>query len=125
MSAEVERVLAEHWGVDVDNGGDQTEFYCDGCKETLAVGSGVDLDAPHRAHVAAALSAAGCLRDDREGETRERLERAVARLQERHDSVRQGSERSRLFGKIEGVKLAMSYLEELDRTPVTPDGGDL
>lgn len=69
MSAETRaaEVLAEHWEVDVDNGGDQTDFYCDGCKETLAVGSGVDLDALHRAHVAAALVAA--LRDDREGET--------------------------------------------------------
>lgn len=46
-------------------------------------------------------------------ETRERLERAVVRLEEKWAAQRPYSpEHSRLAGKIEGVKLALSYLHE-------------
>lgn len=50
-----------------------------------------------------------------------RLNRAVARLQEHHDEVRGpgSSERARLAGKIEGVKLALSYFAETQRAGET------
>jgi len=45
-----------------------------------------------------------------------RLRRAVARLEELRDRPRIGPfERARLEGKVEGVKLAASYLEESER----------
>lgn len=46
-----------------------------------------------------------------------RLRRAVARLEERIEELPMGrfNERQRLEGKIEGVKLAASYLEEGER----------
>lgn len=46
----------------------------------------------------------------------DRLRRAVARLEELRDRPKTGIfERARLAGKIEGVKLAASYLEEGER----------
>lgn len=51
-----------------------------------------------------------------ERDLRERLERAVARLEERRDATHTSrSEHTRLSGKVEGVKLALSYLEEQRR----------
>ena len=45
-----------------------------------------------------------------------RLRRAVARLEELRDRPTTGMlERARLSGKVEGVKLAASYLEEGER----------
>jgi hypothetical protein len=44
-----------------------------------------------------------------------RLQRAVARLQERHDELHPSAaraERNRLSAKIDGVKLAISYFED-------------
>lgn len=51
-----------------------------------------------------------------------RLNRAVARLQEHHDEVRgpSSSERARLAGKIEGVKLALSYFAEIQQRTEAP-----
>lgn len=52
----------------------------------------------------------------------ERLERAVVHLEHiRGDQGSYSSERFRLDGKIEGVKLALSYLREIER--VTPTEG--
>lgn len=47
----------------------------------------------------------------------DRLRRAVARLEEKRDALHswQGYERERLNGKIEGVKLAASYMEDDER----------
>lgn len=57
-------------------------------------------------------------------ELRERLTRAVIRLEENRDLPGCSlTERLRLNGKIEGVKLALSYLDEDERTSTpTPDG---
>lgn len=54
--------------------------------------------------------------DDGPADLRARLTRAVDRLDERIDAVRAVStERIRLEGKKEGVKLALSYLHEITR----------
>jgi hypothetical protein len=54
---------------------------------------------------------------DRPNSLADRLRRAVERLEEKRDALRPGqtTERARLDGKIEGVKLAASYLEEGER----------
>lgn len=44
-----------------------------------------------------------------------RIDRALSRLDERRTSTRSASERIRLDAKIDGVKLARSYLEETTR----------
>lgn len=50
---------------------------------------------------------------DNSAETVARLERAIVRLQE-NAAIARGfpSEKARLEGKVEGVKLALSYLRE-------------
>lgn len=53
-------------------------------------------------------------------ETRARLGRAVERLDEKRREARSTFELKRLEGKIEGVKLALSYLDEESRT--APEG---
>lgn len=51
--------------------------------------------------------------DNDVAELRDRLERAVVRLTEKWGKPGTGSfERARLGGKIEGVKLALSYLPQ-------------
>ena len=44
-----------------------------------------------------------------------RIDRALSRLDERRTSSRSASEHARLDAKIDGVKLARSYLEETTR----------
>lgn len=52
---------------------------------------------------------------------RARMERACARLEERiEDAATRSTERVRLEGKLEGVKLAMSYLGDEERLPEEP-----
>lgn len=46
---------------------------------------------------------------------KERLEAAVPRLHQTLESYRSQSERERVRGKIEGVKLTLSYMEEQER----------
>ena len=46
---------------------------------------------------------------------KERLEAAVPSLHQTLESYRSQSERERVRGKIEGVKLALSYMEEQER----------
>lgn len=62
-----------------------------------------------------------------EQELRERLERAVVRLEEkRDDPMTRGVEKARLGGKVEGVKLALAYLHDEQRVSgayqQNPDG---
>ena len=46
---------------------------------------------------------------------KERLEAAVPSLHQTLESYRSQSERERVRGKIEGVKLALSYMQEQER----------
>lgn len=54
--------------------------------------------------------------EESSSERRARLERAMARLEERRDDpATRWVERIRLGGKVEGVKLALSYVREEER----------
>ena len=76
MSAErAAEVLAEHYGAGADLTTPRQYTARGGWNISCTCGVGIgetgddDIEQRHNAHVAAALSAAGCLRDDREGET--------------------------------------------------------
>lgn len=55
---------------------------------------------------------------------RDRLTKAASTLDASVDTYWEAAERSRLRGKAEGVRLALSYVDEALRIPLAVDGGD-